>query len=614
MKSLSLLQIELSEAKKKVKALQNTKDALGTEFEPQMTIKLADAERELAMVEAEIKTVKKAEASLNKEEKLEEKTEEDIAAEKASNWIAFQNALKVYDETQICFHKSSSPNFFYQKVYQDFDSKTGKARPPCSELLFFSPSTLYPNWLELQSKRAQQFLNMMVHGLDITVVDPDTDTEKTFTFKRKVYTKLGNTRHTPDPETYNMIDLSNIMRPSAQEKECPPLIRELLLALTGNVVNEDGTLTKQENLDWFEKWLYGVLVADIGNNMLPSPIIFGSGKVGKNALFDKIFPRVFGSELCFTGLWENLDGNFNGFKLGKVFIFLDEIPPRDEWNKFKNLTGSVTELIKKKYGPEFVIENTVAIATGSNQPVFPLPLEDGKQMTRVSPIATDPRSTFAENVYSYFTKVHGEGAIQAVLQSQDIDTTNIENNKYELGDKFLRTNEELWCSADQVQQFLNYLETKFGGTKYVLSPLRGNDWNEIVKSRPNPLHEVIEYVQNRDMDIITLPELYEIYTVLVGDKKNNMFIKTPNNFAVLIWPMLSGIGYERKPQCRIKITPSATSRMKQMKNGNTGDIKTQVTVYHKIDVDPKDHVQCVDDYITEEMIGSTPVRRLIYKE
>jgi len=605
MTSITILQADRSALVATLKKLKQTYKEVGADLQPQFQWKVFAAEEAVAAKDAELDTFKKTVKAEVRDERLEEKEE----VSETHKWAAFKNALSVYDENGMCFHKNSQPRYFYKKSYQDYDIKTQKAMPLTTELLMFTPASLDYNWPELESKTAQQFLKYMVHGQSITVKDPTAETPETFKFNRRVYTKLGNTRHTPDPETYNMIDLSNIMKPTAKGTECPAIIRQLLLAMSGNV-EVDGVLSKPENLEWLEKWLYGVLVADIGNNMLSMPVFFGSGKVGKNAMFDKIFPRVLGTEQTFTGLWANLDGSFTGFKLGKVFIYLDEIPPRDDWNKLKNLTGSPKDLVKMKYGPEFVIENTTALAIGTNELIYPLPLEDGRQMSRVSPIQTDKASTFAENAAKYFEAIE-PGMMAQVLESQDIGIEDFKDDLYELGDKFLRNNEELWCGEDQVQELLNYLHGKFADETYTLTPLRGKDWLEITRSRPNPLAQVVEYVVTRNIEVISTTELHEIYKVITGDKKE--YTKGIKNFGQLISPMLKDVGFDRKHGCRVIVDPTTLSALKQLQvDGIRKDLVTQATVYHKTDCKPDNHRQSVDDYIFEERIGSSVIRVLKY--
>lgn len=603
MKSLSILQTELSVLKDELKKLNDTLKIVGSSLQPQMIISVADKEKEIKDKEAEIREAKRGQQDERKEEKEEE--------DESVKWASFQTAAKVYEETNMCFHRNTSPTYFYKHVYQDKDAKTGELMSPTFELLTFSAGSLSENWMDLSNKTSLRLFKDMVHGKAITVKHPETGVLETYEFEPRVFTKLGNTRNIPDPSTYNMIDLSGIMRPTKKEKECPAIIHQLLLALTGNqeIINDDGsiTLTKQENYDWYCKWLYGVLVADIGNNQLSMPVHYGYGKIGRNAMYDKIFTRVLGETLVFTGLWDNLEGNFNGFKLGKVFVFLDEVPPREDWSKLKNLTGGLTELIKKKYGPEFVVENTISMAIGTNHKQYPLPLEEGKQMNRVSPIKAVKESLFAENVYRLFER-QTPGALAALLTSQGLDVSGIIDNPFELGDKFLRTNNDMWCSEDTVQQFLNFLHNKFGDEKYTLSPLRGTDWKEIESTRPDPTKELADFIIEHNPDAISASEIYESYLVLVEDK-DNKFKKKQQSVIADISQELLETGYVKKQRCRIRLSNGLMDRELDNQKHPGESI-----VFHKPSIEPTNHENDFKRYITVEQILGKTIRRLKYKE
>ena len=558
-------------------------------------VRLAELNQKLKQKDLEIARLVRQE----KQEKKQEQSQEQEELTDVQRWQAFQNALKVYNETRMCFHKNSTPRYFYKITYTDTDSKTHKPLPPKSELNFHVMTTMKDNWIELESRTAQNYLKQMVFGQTINIQN-DQGEAAVFAFEPRVYTKLGNTRNIPDPNMYNVIDLTRIMRPQLPESgeidaPCPPVMRELIRALGGD---------KKENCEWIERWLYGILVADIGNNQLPMPVWFGGGKIGKNALFDFVVPQALGRELCFSGLWENLDGSFTGFKLGKVFIFIDECPPRDDWSKLKNLTGSPSELIKEKYGPEFVIDNCAALAIGSNSELYPLPMEDGRQMSRVSPLRAVKGCTFAENVVEYYES-QAPGTVVSMMTQQGIDCTEFEHDPYELGDKFLRNHKHLWCGPQVVQEFLNYLHNRYRSATYVLHPLRGQDWEEILQNRPNPLKLTVEYVVNHEIPAITINELYEIYQVLIKDEKR--YQKHLNNFSAEIGAMLILEGYERLKQYRVDIAATRGTGGYSEESIES----TQTTVFKR-----RDHIltgklqQDIDRYIFQERVGNTTIRHL----
>lgn len=529
----------------------------------------------------------------NKLEGLDEDTKQEREKKDAAeNDRAILNAIAVYGKG-LCLHLGSQVRYFYKKTIVDTHRVTG-AKLPETSLTFFSSNQLYPHFAEMQSKKSQIAFRQLVEGNTLKLSD-GTDV----TLDSRTYRKLGNTRHIPGPENYNLLDLVDILKPSGKEvKECPLILQALMLSLSGNVRNfeqDHFELSKPESYYWLEKWIYGVVCADIGNPMLGMPVIFGAGKVGKNALCDIIIPKILGTNLCFSATWDTIDGNFNAFKVGKVFTFIDEVPAREDWAKLKNYTGSPTSFVKEKYGPEFVIENTIAFMIGSNETVYPLPLEDGKQMTRVSPIEVTNKSLFATNL----VELLGLTTVATKLYNAGVDINNLD--EYELGDTYLKQFTEEWQGEAVLQEFVDYLHTTYGQVAYTLQPLRGEDWRKITSGKRSFVEQTAEYIMEQNPEFITLPELYEIYKIISGDRSNTTYQKQSSNLSIQIADYLKDKGYEKTSQVRVALSGG-------------GGVNTQTTVFHKPEASLKNIKQNFDKYIAEEIVGTKTYRHLRYTE
>jgi len=580
--------------------------------------KLIDLDAELE----EIANNKKSAAEMQREEKAKAKKakaqEEKGEETDESKWQAFKSALAAYNQYNFCFHRDTTPRYFLKANYVDIDKGTEQERKT-SELHFYPAASMGMNFVELSSPASQRYLRLIVEGKDIKIMNPETKVEEIFGFDRKVYTKLGNMRHIPDAAIYNMVDLSNIMTPDSRSDndpvpECPPVMKALLVAMSGseliaNPVTGDLIGTKQKTIEWLERWIYAITCADIGNNFLPMPVQYGKGKKGKNALYDYVIPGMLGKELCFTAIWDVIDGNFNSFKIGKVFMYIDEVPSREDWNKIKNMTGSPDDYVKVKYGPEFQIDNTISWAMGTNQMTFPLPLEDGKQMMRVSPISLVKGLTFAEATYEIMN------AMQPGFVDQALDALGIDKDHYpttfDKGDTFLRSCPQLWRERAVLQEFMNYLHYKHApkeGCRFALEPLRDVDWADLQIAKQSPISKTVEYIVERNVKEISIYEVLEIYKICAGDSKSDQFIKQKNNLVSEITPMLEAHGYSMIPRKRIGITGGASM---SAKTGKT--IEGQL--WYKGIASPYGYKTCYDEYIVEHsMPGGKTVRGLIYPD
>lgn len=503
-------------------------------------------------LDEEIDTAAELEAKIKELEaqKVRAKSGKKDKSELASQYKAFINAKKIYDNYQLSIHRDQSPRYFYKLLTTKRDRRSS-TEIRVQDIRYFSHGSLYPNFVELENNLSKAYLRKMIEGGALKIQRPTGEIEQ-YTFERRVYDKMTNTTHQVDDKTYNLVDLSSKLVPEeTEDANCPIIIKALLYSITGNVITwndktKEWDCSKPETLEWFEKWLYGAVHANIGDFSMSMPILFGPGKVGKNALFDILMRQLLGTWCCFSSTWDIVDSNFTAFKLGKVFMFIDEIPERSEWTKIKNATGSTTSYVKEKYGPEFEIDNCVVYAMGSNNHTFPLPWEDGEQMMRVSPIKTHADSTFAGNTVKMLNKEFeaecDEPYVDMLIRAYGNDPA--EMTEFQKGDYVLRhllAGE--WQSRDAAQKLLNYLHKKFSNSKFHLSPLRSVDWEDIKETKVNGLDRAVELVAAHMPEIISISELYEIYTVATTDHK---YLKQKTNFTTDIRPRIENLGYDFK--------------------------------------------------------------------
>ena len=495
-----------------------------------------------AQAERERKEKKAREAEEKKAAKIEE-TEESFQKRR---WDAFVKAEQVMAATDMKFYRDAAPKYFRSLTTTLLDEKTA-VEIYNTEIKFYPPSSLRENWIELDDELARKMFRTMVEGGDITVQDPGTGSWITTTYEPKVFDKITNTLKKVDEKTYNMLRLDDKLYPNYEENSVPKLsnyMRALVNSISGNNIEWNSSIQawvgdKEENRVWFEKWIYGTVHADIGNSTASLPVIFGPGKVGKNAMFDIVFKQILGKEACFSSTWDVLHGNFDGFKMNKVVMFIDEVPARDDWSAFKNMTGSPDSFVKMKYGAEFTIENTIRYAIGCNNETYPLPLEDGAQMMRVSPMKTQRNSTFATNFVKIEDREHHKGYCRELLASLD-PTLDIEDlTDFEVGDLLLRKSlYSDWASRHAAQEFLNYLDYTYKSENglYNLPPLRGEDWAEIIEEKESTVNKLVYYVNEESVETISVQELYEIYKLLQEDRSE---IKMKlNGFASKIKPLM----------------------------------------------------------------------------
>ena len=521
----------------------------------------------------------------------------------AATYHSFMNAKTIYENYGLSLHRHQSPRYFYKLQTNKIDKRGNNIR--VQDISYFSHQGLYPNFVELESDASKKYLRKMLEGGTMSVQTPQGEIVE-YNFERRIYDKLTNTQHQVDEKTFNLVDLSGRLLPREHDEiiEYPAIYKALLFAITGNVIHFDKQINqwvgdKPDTLVWFKKWLYGAVCANIGDNSMSMPVIFGSGKVGKNALFDIIFRQILGTWACFSSTWDVVDGNFNSFKLGKVFMFIDEIPPREEWSKVKNMTGSPVSFIKEKYGPEFEVDNCIVNALGSNSTTYPLPWEDGEQMMRVSPIKTNIKSTFAENTVKILNQenegLFDEPFVDALIRSSGNDPTTMSD--FKKGDFVLRNlMSSDWQGKEGCQMLLDCLHQEFKGTTFQLSPLRSTDWEEIKATKINGVEIVIEMMAAHRPDVIIASELYEIYSTALSD---TLKAKNRQNFLAEIKDRMIEMGYDykRSPHLADGIRDNTFIKNDRSRRGNLLNYKPDY-----------------DRYVKTETVNGRQFKRLVWPD
>jgi hypothetical protein len=502
------------------------------------------------------------------EEESQKRAEEKEELTDMQKYEKYCDARDMYEQYKFGFLRRSG-EFFITKVFCDRDKNDPELERYTTELENYNYPLLSKAFIELNHKVAVNYLRKMVEGKPFKIKNPEGVYEE-WTGPRRIYHKLVNTIHIPDEDTYNVIDLTNIVKPTAREEVCPWILKCLFNSLGAG---------KQENIEWVEKWVYSVAVADIGNNQTPFPVFYGKGKMGKNALMELVIPAILGKELTFSGVWDIVgESGFTQFKLGKVVMFIDEIPERSEWTKIKNWTGSVTEYIKIKYGPEYTIDNVIALAFGSNETNFPLPFEDGEQMQRVSPLKAGTK-TFAEYVIENAGIMFGREELEILVKDK---IGYVPDTPHMLGDKFLRNFKPLWLGKDVIQQLVNYLHTKYGpehdAQRFSLQPLRGEDWEELLASKTDYVKRTLQWALEKNTDYLIPQELYRVYEHM-NKTNGKKHYKQHDAFYRQLGELLKEDGWVKNPKCAVDYANTTHQYFAGGAIDKTS--QTKITVYFK---------------------------------
>lgn len=576
-------------------------------------VELSPAEKAAALAKAQAEALAKAvkeeakaksdakKAKLKIAEK-EEKEEESQEEKDIRQWNSFVTASELLKETNMNFFRDGQAKYFHKLTTTTVNPKTKVAEYE-TDIKYFPPSTLRDNWLEFRDETTLFWFKKLIVGGDFKIKNPSTGEYEEFKFPSRLYEKLTNTVRTVDSNVFNLLDLGGRILPNydnSEKQECPPILKALMYSCSGNEITWNETtqswgIDKAENLHWYEKWVYGTVYADIGNSMASMPITWGPGKVGQNATYDIVFPSILGRQCCMSTLWDVIHGNFDGFKLGKVFMFIDEVPERDDWNKLKNMTGSPQSFVRQKYGAEFSVDNCIRYALSSNSETYPGPVENGRQMERYSPIKKNPKSTFAENTIKVMDQINGEGWCRNQLKEYN-DSLDVDSmSDFAVGDTLLRTAfADQWQSREAGQKFLNYLDQTYSSSSgsYSNPPLRGQDWEEIVQTKGSINDKIAHYLKDQQVDIITINELYEIYKVLQQERNDSA--KKLNGFAATIKGVLVENGYQCYPNTSIG-------------GGN------RTTVYSRHINDFTDYEEDVDRFINTVNMSDDTINKVIVK-
>jgi len=537
----------INEQKKIAQKIEKTGDSKITLSEAEKSAIILKAEAEAA--DRAVKAARKRAEAQEKQQYKQEETEEERAI---NHWNSFITAKRLLESTDMNFFRDGQAKYFNKLTTKTINPKTGVEEYE-TDIKYYPPTSLKDNWLEFKNESVLTWFRKLIDGGKFTLKNPETNEFVDFEFPCRLYEKLTNTTRKVDSNVFNLLELGNKLNPKynpEEVQECPPILKALMYSCSGNEITwnpetNSWDCDKPENLYWYEKWMYGTVHADIGNSMASMPITWGSGKVGQNANYDIVMPSILGRQCCMSTVWDVIHGNFDGFKLGKVLMFIDEVPERDDWNKLKNMTGSPQSFVRQKYGAEFSVDNCIRYALSSNSETYPGPVENGRQMERYSPIKKNPKSTFAENTIKIMDQIHGEGWCRAQLKAHN-DKLDVDSmGDFAVGDTMLRgILASQWQTRESGQKFLNYLDQTYGSSNgsYSNPPLRGRDWDEIVQTKGSINDKIVNYLKDQSVDMISINELYEIYKVLQLER--NDAPKKLNGFAATIKAVLVENGYK----------------------------------------------------------------------
>lgn len=552
---------------------------------------LNEARKTMTQAENAYKDAVKQQRKIEQKANLDIREEEKEEKSELQNYQEFCNARDIHKQYNFGLLRRTG-EFFIQKTFIDLDKKDPEISRCITEIETYGYELIGKSFIELSDRTARNYLRKMMEGGKINIKNADGEWEE-WTGSRRVYHKLVNTIHINDPDTFNIIDLSKTIKPKEENHECPWILKCLFKALGRGI---------EENIEWIEKWVYSVAVADIGNNQTPAPVIYGAGKVGKNSLTEIVISGILGKESVFTGTWDLIgESNFNQFKLGKVAMFIDEIPERSEWTKVKNWTGSLQDYVKVKYGPEYTIDNVIALAFGSNEKVFPLPWEDGEQMQRVSPLKVGP-TTFAEYVVKDIRNLYPDtpNMIEDLVKSK---IGYVPDTEHLLGDKFLRNFNSLWASKEILQDLVNYLHTKYnpGNDKvFVLSPLRGSDWSDLCEEKKDYVRRAIDWVIKKPYDYVVIDDLYEVYEYMNKSAKRDNY-KRKQSFGMAAAEYFKTLNWTPKDMCSVEYKLSMVNVNVNLANGGpiarTGVERKKV--YFRDDFYQSKVKSLIDEYFSE---------------
>jgi hypothetical protein len=148
-------------------------------------------------------------------------------------------------------------------------------------------------------------------------------------------------------------------------------------------------------------------------------------------------------------------------------------------------------------------------------------------------------------------------------------------------------------NPDCAQQFVNYLDSKYGGERYNLQPLRGQDWAEISEYKKDTVKSTAEFVIAHDPKIISTHEIYEIYKIIQGERNGSMSKQIASvTENIRVYMEAGGYSYAKDAV----IHGGARTNIFRKGELVRGDLR--------------DYEEDFGKYISEEMVNGRPMRRL----
>lgn len=294
----------------------------------------------------------------------------------------------------------------------------------------------------------------------------------------RMYTTATMTFGDVAPWELNLISTEHWVKPTSGDYHV--LFDILIQSLGGG---------KRENIEHLEKvlvWKYH----SPHDWMLPTPIIFGEGEVGKGLFFEEVLPTLVGKHQVGVVEVDNALGNFTGLAVGKTFLLINEaVRDNVSMEKFKAKTAAKSVVVNEKYGLQYIAASTDLKFCGGNGITAAIALANDKSDRRWSIIRIEP----------------GHSLMHWIMESQGFNT------EQEASQWFQRERHHL-SKPEHVSHWLDALIKKWEMEPYRPAPLHGADYRWLLDQQKRPWQELIEHVFNDPkFTHIHAPLLYRMY-------------------------------------------------------------------------------------------------------
>jgi phage/plasmid-associated DNA primase len=222
--------------------------------------------------------------------------------------------------------------------------------------------------------------------------------------------------------------------------------------------------------------------------MLPSPVLYGEGGVGKNFLIDGVLKTLFAGQSTSLGISQVL-GGFNGLMAGKSVVMVNEAAgDRVDYEKVKEIVHSPTLTINEKYGGQYQADATAWVWLCCNDPAGAVRMAGNGVDRRWSPIELK------------HTLLHW---VQERKGLREQDAKN-----------WLLDNDWVARNRDEVGKWVNSLIAK-GLPERRPEPLHTAGYADLTDSQKGPLEDLVDIIDGHaDVQYLMGDLVYEAYLQL----------------------------------------------------------------------------------------------------